>query len=89
MPHVLAVQLGIDYSSGLAIIALLASEGLCKPRIVIYHICEPDLPMSARDLTLGLPILPWRCPNCENWVESYDDLSFDIEARLLDSVELA
>lgn len=88
MPHVLEVQLGLRYSQGLAIIAVLASEGLCRSKILVYHNCDPDLPVGAFPLELGLPKLPWRCPECERAVESYDELAFDIEAIMLDSVEV-
>jgi hypothetical protein len=88
MPHVLSVQLGIDYSGGLAIIVLLASEGACNVHLLIYHSCEPDLAIAQVELRHGKPSLPWKCPNCETVVESYSELSFDIEATMLSSVEV-
>jgi hypothetical protein len=88
MPHVLEIQLGLRYSQGLAIIAILAAEGLCKARILVYHDCEPELPVAALPLELGLPKLPWKCPECERAVETYEELAFDIEAIMLDSVEV-
>lgn len=88
MPHVLSIQLGIDYAGGLAIITILTSEGLCDTRILIYHSCEPDLTVGEIELRLGLPALPWRCPNCERFVESYSELRFDVEAVTLDTVEV-
>lgn len=88
MPHVLEIQLGLDYSQGLAIIALLASEGLCIAEVLIYHNCEPSLPIAKRSLIQGLPQLPWECPECERAVESYTELAFDVQATLLDTVEV-
>lgn len=88
MPHVLEIQLGLDYSQGLAIISVMASEGLCKARLLIYHSCDPELVVGSLPLDQGLPELPWRCPECEREVESYDELAFDVEAVILDSIEV-
>lgn len=88
MPHVLEVQLGLEYSQGLAIIALLASEGLCQAEILVYHNCEPDLAVAAVPLSLGIPKLPWLCPECERVIESYAELAFDVRALMLDTVEV-
>ncbi|BCL37739.1 hypothetical protein [Nostoc sp. MS1] len=80
MPHQLAVQLGIEYSDALALLADLESKGICEMKLLIYHNCEPDVPIDAIPYGTGFPDLPWTCPNCENVVETYDELSFDLMA---------
>lgn len=81
MPHQLAVQLGIEYSEALAILADLEARGICDMKLLIYHNCEPDVPADAIPYGTGFPDLPWTCPNCENSIESYDELSFDLMAK--------
>lgn len=80
MPHQLAVLLGIDYSDALAILAILEADGLCNNKLLIYHRCEPDVPAGAIPYGQGFPNLPWACPLCQEEVEDYDELSFDIMA---------
>lgn len=80
MPHQLAVLLGIEYSDAIAILAVLEAEELCEMKLLIYHNCEPDIPVDAIPYGIGFPDLPWTCPNCESIVESYDELSFDLMA---------
>jgi len=87
MPHQLAVQLGIDYSTALAILADLEAKGVCEMKLLIYHNCAPEVPMGAVPYGTGWPSLPWTCPNCESIVESYDELSFDLMAISKQSIE--
>ncbi|MBF2008190.1 MAG: hypothetical protein IGS49_22780 [Chlorogloeopsis fritschii C42_A2020_084] len=80
MPHQLAVLLGIEYSDAVAILAVLEAEGLCEMKLLVYHNCEPDVPVDAIPYGTGFPNLPWTCPHCESIVENYDELSFDLMA---------
>jgi hypothetical protein len=80
MPHQLAVLLGIEYSDAIAILAVLEAEGLCEMKLLIYHNCEPDVPVDAIPYGKGFPDLPWTCPNCDMVLENYDELSFDLMA---------
>jgi hypothetical protein len=86
MPHQLAVLLGITYSQALAILVILDAEKISKNKLLIYHICEPDVPAGAIPYGKGFPNLPWSCPQCEEKVNNFDDLSFDIMAQLLKPV---
>ncbi|MGJ5675104.1 MAG: hypothetical protein ACR9NN_16070 [Nostochopsis sp.] len=87
MPHQLAVLLGIEYSDAIAILAVLEAEGLCEMKLLIYHNCEPDVPVDAIPYGIGFPDLPWICPHCESIVESYDELSFDLMAISKQAIE--
>lgn len=81
MPHELANLLGATYEISWAIIAELHSSGACEAWLVIYHRCEPDVIAGKVPFGRGYPPLPWACPLCEQEVESYDELLFDVIAR--------
>jgi hypothetical protein len=87
MPHQLAVRLGLEYFEALAVIAVLEAEGLCENQLLIYHNCDPDVPAGAIPYGQGFPNLPWVCPFCEKSVEDYNELSFDIMAKSMHSIE--
>lgn len=87
MAHELAVLLGIDYTHALEILVILEAEGLCENQLLIYHQCEPDVPVGAIPYGKGLPDLPWSCPECDIEVEDYDELFFDILARAKEAIE--
>jgi hypothetical protein len=81
MPHQLAVLLGIKYAEALTILTILDADGLCKNKLLIYHQCEPETPADAIPYGQGFPNLPWTCPLCEEEVDNYDELLFDIMAQ--------
>lgn len=87
MPHQLAVWLGIEYSEALAVLSVLEAEGLCEMKLLIYHECEPEVPVGAITYGKGFPNLPWTCPNCEESVDNYDELSFDLIAEFKQQIE--
>lgn len=89
MPHQLAVQLGIEYSHALAVLADLEAQGVCEMKLLIYHNCEPDVPAGAIPYGTGFPDLPWTCPHCKSIVENYDELSFDLMAISKQPIEFA
>ena len=80
MPHQIAVRLGITYSEALNILVKLEANRLCEMKLLIYHQCEPDIPISTMPYGQGFPQLPWLCPNCGEEVEDYKELSFDFMA---------
>jgi hypothetical protein len=80
MPHQLAVRLGINLSDALAIISILEAQGLSNNKLLIYHVCEPDVPADAIPYGIGFPNLPWQCPHCGEIVENYNELGFDVMA---------
>ena len=88
MPHVIAVDLGLDRARAQAIIAVLDSSGLADTKLLIYHNCSPGIPVGAIPYGTGFPQLPWFCPLCEDSVQTYDELSFDIEATTRESFEI-
>jgi hypothetical protein len=89
MPHQLAVHLGIKYSHALAVLADLEDQGVCEMKLLIYHNCKPSAPVGAIPYGTGFPDLPWTCPHCENIVENYDKLSFEIMAMAKQQIESA
>ena len=80
MPHQIAVRLGITYSEALTILVKLEGDGLCEMKLLIYHRCEPDIPIAAMPYGQGFPQLPWLCPNCDEEVEDNKELLFDFIA---------
>lgn len=86
MPHQLAIRLGIEYSDALAILAVLEVEGLCEIKLLVYHICA-ETPVEAIPYGKGFPNLPWVCPHCEEVVEDFKNLSFDVLAKATEAIE--
>lgn len=87
MPHQLAVSVGLKYAEALAILTVLETDGFCRNQLLIYHICEPEIPAGSIPYGTGFPKLPWACPSCGEVVEDYDELSFDLMAVTTDIVE--
>ncbi len=86
MPHQLAVRLGIKHSDALTILAVLQADGLCRTKLLIYHVCD-EAPVGAIPYGEGFPNLPWVCPHCEEIVRDYKELSFDIIAEAIEAIE--
>lgn len=87
MPHDLAGRLGITRPDALAVLAILEADGLCTMKLLIYHKCEPDVAAGAIPYGQGFPNLPWTCPLCEEEVDNYDDLLFDLMAETNQTIE--
>lgn len=87
MPHQLAILLGLKYSDALAILTVLETERLCENKLLIYHQCDPEVPSGSIPYGKGFPDLPWFCPLCENMVEDYNELSFDVMAQSTHQIE--
>ncbi len=87
MPHELAIKLGTTRPEALAIITVLGTEGLSKNQLLIYHQCDPEVIADAIPFGIGFPDLPWFCPLCEEIVEDYSELSFDVMAIANDPIE--
>ena len=88
MPHQIAVMLGITYSQALCVLAVLESSGVTDNFLLVYHNCS-EAPVGTISYGLGFPQMPWRCPNCENKVESLGELSFDVLAKSNDFFEIS
>lgn len=60
-------------------VKLLVAIGkqLCCGRVTIYH-CDRE-PVSSTTFGTGFVNLPWVCPKCQQIVQDYDDLKFDIQ----------
>jgi len=82
MPHILAIDLGLEAAHGMAVINILHDEGVAQVSLVIYHKCEPDLAAGYLPFGEGFPTLPWHCPICEHDVTEILDLRFDIECQV-------
>ena len=86
MPHELAVFLGVKLSQADAILIALDSAGLCNMRLLIFHTCA-EAHMSSINFGIGFPPLPWKCPECGQTIDNYDDMSFDMVALVPEPVE--
>jgi hypothetical protein len=86
MPHQLAVMLGLRYSDAISILNVLGTNKLSENQLLIYHICDPEIPAGAIPYGDGFPSLPWHCPLCEKDVENPDELSYDLLAKVLQAV---
>ena len=69
MPHQLAVSVGLKYAEALAILTVLEADGVCRNQLLIYHVCEPEIPADSIPYGTGFPKLPWACPSCGEVVE--------------------
>lgn len=86
MPHELAVSLGLKLPQAYAILIVLGSSGLCDNRLLIYHICT-EASVGSIPFGIGFPPLPWVCPECEQTIENYDEMSFDLMALAKEPIE--
>jgi hypothetical protein len=83
MPHQLAVRLGIDLKKATLIITTLSDEQITNNFLLIYHVCDNEMPVGSIGFGEGFPPLPWSCPNCEEEVDTYSELNFDLLAKLI------
>ena len=88
MPHSIAVEFGLTRPTSLALITVLHIGRSCTAQLLLYHACEPSLPVGAVPFGEGFPPLPWRCPLCEEFVLTYEELQFDLEIIMIDDVEI-
>lgn len=87
MSHQLAVILGLKYSTALVVLTLLGLSERTKSSLLIYHNCDRSVPAGAIPYGTGFPKLPWRCSLCEDEVENYSELSFDVMVTALEPIE--
>jgi len=87
MPHQLAAMLGLKYSTALVLLTLLGLSECTKSSLLIYHNCALSVPAGAIPYGTGFPKLPWRCSLCEEEVEDYSELSFDVMFKALEPIE--
>lgn len=87
MPHQLAAILGLKPSTALVILTILGLSDSTKSSFLIYHNCDKSVPSGAIPYGTGLPKLPWRCSLCDQEVEDYSELSFDMMVTALDPIE--
>ena len=88
MPHSLAIMLGVEQADALLLVVVLSTEGICRNRLLIYHSCEPGMPLASIPFGIGFPNLPWTCPNCEELVYNLAELRFDLETEVIEPTEL-
>ncbi|MCB2167588.1 MAG: hypothetical protein KQI78_08005 [Deltaproteobacteria bacterium] len=84
MPHQIAVSLGVDVIKALAVIHILSEKYQSNMLLLIYHKCDISKIVYARQLNSGFPELPWVCSDCDEEVNSYSDLNFDIMIKFSD-----
>lgn len=84
--HELCNELGIRPPEAFQLMGLLASHGFASQELVVYH-KEHDIAILFIPAAKGLPSLPFTCRECEQEIDSYDDLRFDLSARMTKPVE--
>jgi hypothetical protein len=87
MPHEVANPVGLKYSEVLAIFTVLQAGGFCKNLLLIYHDCDQDTIMKATPYEEGMPQLPCICELCQETIVDIDELSFEVMAKLQDSIK--
>jgi hypothetical protein len=87
MPHEVANPVGLKYSEVLAIFTVLQAEGFCKNLLLIYHSCDQDRFIKATPYEEGIPQLPYICELCQEIIEDTDELSFEVMAKIQDSIK--
>ena len=84
MPHQIAVQLGVELHKALLLISVLSDKHISNAHLLIYHKCDNSKFVDAIPFGTGFPALPWTCPDCEEEVNSYSELSFDVMSKIIE-----
>lgn len=82
MAHQLAVSLGVDLPTSIAIFSVLYSKRIIKLKLLYYHNCDPEMPIGAIPFGEGYPKLPIYCEECDSEVSSYSEFDFDLMAQI-------
>ena len=82
MPHELSNAIDIDISTAISTLIALSENKISSLLLLIYHDCDPDVPLDAIPFENGFPQLPWHCPGCEEIAENFSELHFDIMAKI-------
>lgn len=85
-PHELAVKTGLTIEESLIIFAVFAENKIWRQSNLIYHKCNPNVPIISCDL--GSFELPIKCPLCENNIEALDEIIIDQIADLSTLINL-
>ena len=70
-----------------AVVLCIEADSVGRARWVIFHGCE-DHPIDERPFRTGLPSVPFQCPECDEQVESQDELSVDVACILPEPLEI-
>lgn len=86
MPHELKNLAGLTHAQVLTVFTHLENIHLSETYLLIYHSCTEEI-VATRFFRDGFPSFPWHCPYCDEEVFDGDELSFDIMAKLNESIE--
>lgn len=86
--HEICNELSIRPPLALQLMGILAEYGFATQELVVYHKVHGDVAILFIPAAKGLPILPFSCIACGEEIESYDDLLFDLSAKISKHVEL-
>jgi hypothetical protein len=73
-----SVQHALPAERLLAFMLCLEADHLGELFHRLYHVCEAH-PIRTLPFRKGLPDLPFRCPECEQTIETRDELTIDVE----------
>lgn len=83
----LAQKAKIDYSTAFVVLVFLRIHKLNEQKIVLYHNCDPFTPAGYRALSEGFPVMPWRCPLCDEDIEDEQELLYEFVFIFTESVK--
>lgn len=84
--HELCRVLGVDAPTAMLVMATLDAEGFADQMLVVCHTCDEEHVIRKYPVEVGFPKLPIECPECQNDIESSDELRFDFEAKLKETI---
>lgn len=83
MLHQIASATGCTLDDAMRVLLYLYHLKLVQVYLVVYTVDDPESPILIRDFQQGYPDIPFQNPVTEEWVDSYQQLSFEFLFRLL------
>lgn len=86
-PHLLVSGTGCNYQEALQILILLYESRLADGYFLIYLKKSPDTYIGRRSFDEGFPKFPYSYEYNERTVESADEVLYQLEFKIVDSIE--
>ena len=84
-PDVLAADVGASQTAAMALLLGLFETGVLDMEWAVYHEDHHVLDRAYKD---GFQPVPFHCAICDAWVESRDDLKYELRGHLREPVQL-
>ncbi len=87
MPHALGNQCSVSYAAANAIAVALIVDGMANGYLLVFHSCEA-FPVQRRQFAQGFVRTPWRCPGCDDVLDSEGELRYALECETPDAIDV-